>query len=136
MRSRPTSSPDAADPGDPGAHAAAVFARRLSKYFASGAVGFTHDGLIAVRDAAAIPLAERAAVNTAVADENRDRQAVYREIAMANDHADWEAQIRAAFAKQWIERARPGWYYQDATVPGSRNDDSTSSSRAAPCDGR
>lgn len=91
------------------------FSATLAKYCASGAVGFTHDGLVAVRDAAAIPLAERAAVNTAVADENRDRQAVYREIALANDHADWEPQIRAAFAKQWIQRARPGWYYQDAS---------------------
>jgi uncharacterized protein YdbL (DUF1318 family) len=90
------------------------FAAVLAKYCASGAVGFTNDGLVAVRDAAAIPLAARAAVNAAVADENRDRQAVYREIALANGHAEWEAQIRSAFAKQWIQRARPGWYYQDA----------------------
>ena len=91
------------------------FSSTLSKYYASGAVGFTRDGLIAVRDAASVPLSERAAVNAAVADENRDRQAVYREIALANGHAEWEAQIRDAFAKQWIGRARAGWYYQDAS---------------------
>ena len=56
------------------------FASILAKYFASGAIGFTKDGLVAVRDAAAVPLPERPALNTAVADENRDRQAVYREI--------------------------------------------------------
>jgi uncharacterized protein YdbL (DUF1318 family) len=87
----------------------------LSKYFASGAMGFTRDGLVAVRDAAAIPLSERAAANAAVADENRDRAAVYREIAIANGHPEWESQIRAAFARQWVNHARAGWYYQDAS---------------------
>lgn len=86
----------------------------LSRYFASGAVGFTDDGLVAVHDAAGIPLAERASVNAAVADENRDRNEVYREIATANGHAEWEAQIRQIFAREWISHARPGWYYQDA----------------------
>jgi len=90
------------------------FESSLSKYFASGAVGFTRDGLVAVRDAASVPLPERAALNQAVADENRDRQAVYREIAVANGHAEWEAQIRDTFAKQWVQKARSGWYYQDA----------------------
>lgn len=89
------------------------FSTTLSKYCDSGAVGFTKDGLVAVRDAAAVPLSERAVVNAAVADENRDRQAVYREIALANGHAEWESQIRSAFAKQWIGQARAGWYYQD-----------------------
>jgi len=50
-----------------------------------------------------------------VADDNRDRQAVYREIAIANNHPEWEAQIRETFAKQWLQQARPGWYYQDAS---------------------
>ena len=89
------------------------FASVLAKYCTSGAVGFTRDGLVAVRDAAGLALADRAGVNAAVADENRDRQAVYREIALANGHAEWEKQIRDTFAKQWIQQARPGWYYQD-----------------------
>ena len=91
------------------------FSGSLSRYFASGAAGFTRDGLVAVRDASSVPLAERAGLNQAVADENRDRQAVYREIAVANGHPEWEAQIRATFAKEWIQKARPGWYYQNAS---------------------
>lgn len=87
----------------------------LSKHYASGAIGFTKDGLVAVRDAAGAPLSERAALNAAVADENRDRKAVYREIALANGHAEWEGQIRDTFAKQWVQQARAGWYYQDAS---------------------
>ena len=80
----------------------------------SGAVGFTRDGMVAMRDAAKVPLSQRAQANAAVADENRDRAALYREIANANNHPEWEAQIRAAFAKGWIEKAHAGWYYQNA----------------------
>ncbi len=96
------------------------FADSLRPHFDSGALGFTRDGLVAVRDAAAIPLPQRAAVNAAVADENRDREAVYREIALANGHAEWAAQIRATFAQQWIGRARAGWYYQDSNSAWQR----------------
>ncbi|KRE99564.1 hypothetical protein ASG87_14145 [Frateuria sp. Soil773] len=86
----------------------------LQSLLASGAVGFTGDGLVAVRDAGKVPLSQRAQVNAAVADENRDRNALYREVASANNHPEWEPQIRATFAKGWIERAHAGWYYQDA----------------------
>jgi uncharacterized protein len=86
----------------------------LTKAFAAGSIGLTRDGLVAVRDAAAVPLAERAALNQAVADENRDRKAVYAEIARANGHPEWDAQIQSTFAAQWVQQARAGWYYQDA----------------------
>ncbi|MGA0585666.1 YdbL family protein [Dyella sp. KRB-257] len=86
----------------------------LGDLFKSGAVGFTHDGMVAVRDASKVPLSQRAQVNAIVAEENRDRAALYREVASANGHPEWQAQIRATFAKGWIERAPAGWYYQDA----------------------
>lgn len=89
------------------------FDATLVRAFGAGSIGLTRDGLVAVRDASAVPLAERAALNQAVADENRDRKAVYREIAVANGHPEWEGQIQGTFAKQWIEQARAGWYHQD-----------------------
>jgi uncharacterized protein YdbL (DUF1318 family) len=49
-----------------------------------------------------------------VADENADRSNLYREIANANGHPEWEADIRKTFAERWIERAAAGWYVQDA----------------------
>jgi uncharacterized protein YdbL (DUF1318 family) len=88
------------------------FDSALRPHFDSGALGFTEDGLVVVRDAAALPLKDRVPVNTAVADENRDRKAVYREIAVANNHPEWEGQIRSVFAKQWVDSARSGWWYQ------------------------
>jgi uncharacterized protein YdbL (DUF1318 family) len=90
------------------------FSTELQASFDAGALGFTRDGLISVRDATKIALKDRVAVNQAVADDNRDRQAVYREIAVANGHAEWESQIRETFSKQWIASAHKGWWYQDA----------------------
>ena len=90
------------------------FQGALGALLDSGAVGFTNDGMVAMRDAAKVPLNQRAQANATVADENRDRAALYREIANANNHPEWEAQIRATFAKGWIEKARAGWYYQNA----------------------
>ncbi|MDC8012143.1 YdbL family protein [Tahibacter soli] len=89
------------------------FDATLVRAFGAGTIGLTRDGLVAVRDASAVPLAERAGLNQAVADENRDRKAVYREIAVGNGHPEWEGQIQGTFAKQWIEQARAGWYHQD-----------------------
>lgn len=86
---------------------------QLAPLYASGAVGLTRDGSIALRDANAIPLAQRAQVNALIAAENRDRAALYREIALANKHPEWESEIRATFAQRWIQRAQSGWYYQN-----------------------
>ena len=92
----------------------ARFESQLDPLFDSGAVGFTNDGMVAMRDASKVPLSQRAQANATIADENRDRAALYREVANANNHPEWEAQIRATFAKGWIDKAPAGWYYQDA----------------------
>lgn len=87
---------------------------QLAPFFGSGAVGFTNDGLIQVRDRSAVSLAQRNQLNQLVSAENNDRKAIYREIAVANGHPEWEGRIRATFARRWIELAPGGWYYQDA----------------------
>ena len=89
---------------------------QLEKFFSSGAVGLTANGLIEIRDPNAAALAERALVKGLVAEDNRDRNALYAAIARANGHAEWEPDIRRIFARRWVERgAQPGWYYQDAS---------------------
>lgn len=94
------------------ARMASRFDSSLRKHFDSGALGFTANGEVAVRDASKIALPERVAVNKAVADQNRDARAVYREIAVANKHPEWESQIREVFAQQWVASAKSGWWYQ------------------------
>jgi uncharacterized protein YdbL (DUF1318 family) len=88
---------------------------QLKKYFDSGAVGLTRDGLVEVRDQNLIPLPERNAARKLVADENADRSNLYREIATANGHPEWETDIRKTFAERWSGRAAAGWYYQDSS---------------------
>ena len=88
------------------------FQGSLEAHFNSGALGFGKDGRVVLRDATQVGLKDRVAVTQLVAEENRDRDAVYREIAVANGHAEWETQIRETFARQWVASARAGWWYQ------------------------
>lgn len=90
------------------------FQNQLQPHFDSGAIGFGKDGLLVLRDASQVALKDRVAVNQLIAEDNRDRNAVYREIAVANGHPEWETQIRDTFARQWIASARAGWWYQSA----------------------
>lgn len=99
----------------------ARYAQTLVPALDAGAIGFTQDGLVAVRDLGALPPAQRTAVAAAVSAENADRNALYREVAQANGHPEWEPQIRATFARGWIEQAKPGWYHQDAAGRWTRS---------------
>ena len=87
--------------------------RELAPFYSSGAVGMTGDGHIDIRDQKLVALPQRNAVKTLVAEENRDRDALYAEMARANDHPEWEGEIRATFARRWVDNARSGWWYMD-----------------------
>ena len=88
---------------------------QLAPYFNSGAVGLTRDGLLTVRDLNVVALANRNKVKRLVAEDNRDRRALYQAIAKANGHPEWENEIQAIFAREWINNARSGWWYQGAS---------------------
>jgi len=90
------------------------FNGELRGFFDSGAIGFNNKAMIEVRDLGAVSLKDRNKVKKAVAADNRDRDAVYREIAVANGHPEWENQIRQTFAERWIAKAQGGWYYQSS----------------------
>jgi len=91
---------------------ASRFESRLKAEFERGSVGLTQDARIGARDLAKLPLKERAALSALINEDNRDRDAVYREIAVANNRPEWESQIRQIFAREWINKAKSGWYYQ------------------------
>ncbi|MGY6555374.1 MAG: YdbL family protein [Wenzhouxiangella sp.] len=86
----------------------------LSAWLDAGAIGLDSGGLITIRDRAAVSLADRRNLERIVGEENADRRAVYREIAVANGRPEWENEIRETFARQWIANARSGWFYQGA----------------------
>jgi hypothetical protein len=84
----------------------------LAPFYRSGAIGFDSKGSVAVRDLSAASLKDRNRLKKLVADENADRASLYREIARANGHPEWEAEVRATFAKVWVQEALPGYWYQ------------------------
>lgn len=80
----------------------------LKPHLASGAVGIGRDGLLAVRDAAALELAAKAKVKRLVDAENKDREDLYREIATANNYgAERVADIRSIFSQSGKKRPSP-----------------------------
>ncbi len=87
--------------------------QQLAPFYASGAVGMTGNALLVVRDAKAISLKQRNTVKQFVADENRDRNQLYKEIAVANKHPEWEGEIRSLFARRWVANAPGGWWYEN-----------------------
>jgi uncharacterized protein YdbL (DUF1318 family) len=87
--------------------------KQIRPFYENGAIGLARDGTIGLRDANLVPLAQRQQVNGLIAQANRDRTSLYREIAVANGHPEWESEIRSTFAQRWVERAPAGWYYQN-----------------------
>jgi len=87
--------------------------KKLAPYYKSGAVGMTRDGEISLRDQKQVPMKDRNSVKGLVSKENRDRSALYKEIARANGHPEWEAEIRSTFATRWVSNAPGGWWYQN-----------------------
>jgi uncharacterized protein YdbL (DUF1318 family) len=85
--------------------------RKLVEYYMLGAAGLTRDGLIAVRDAKLAALNKRNALKQLVAAENKDRNALYAELAAANGHPEWQPEIRDTFARRWISKAKKGWWF-------------------------
>jgi uncharacterized protein YdbL (DUF1318 family) len=87
----------------------------IKPFMDRGSVGINQDGLLAIRTTDGLSLKERAEVQQLVEAENRDREALYLEIAKANNFArDAVPKIKRIFAKSWADQARPGWWIQDA----------------------
>ena len=87
---------------------------QLSPFYTSGAIGLTQNGMIAVKDASAVPLKDRGGLNGLVSAENADRAKLYKEIATGNGHPEWQGDAQNTFAARWIDKAQSGWFYHKA----------------------
>ena len=87
---------------------------KLAPFYKSGAIGYNNKGLVSVHNAKAISLRDKNKLNKLIASENADRNAMYKAIAQANGHPEWEAQVRDVFTKKWTQKAARGWWYQDS----------------------
>lgn len=88
---------------------------QLRPYYDNGAVGLSVDGMIELHDPGSVPLAARQTVNALIAAENRDRAALYAEIANANAHPEWQSEVQRVFARRWVAHARQGWWLRSDT---------------------
>jgi len=86
---------------------------KLRPYYKTGGAGLTQRGFVTVRNLGTVPLKERSLLKKLVADENNDRSALYKEIARANGHPEWEEDIRKTFARVWINEAQGNVWYQN-----------------------
>ncbi len=86
---------------------------RLQPFYASGAIGMSGNGTLAVHDLNAVPLKDRNTLKQLMADDNKDWNALYHEVAVANGHPEWEGDIRSTFVRRWVANdATSGWWYQ------------------------
>jgi uncharacterized protein YdbL (DUF1318 family) len=87
----------------------------IKPYMDRGNVGIAQDGLLVIRNNDGLSLKQRAELKQLIAAENRDREALYAEIAKANNiPGENIPKIKSIFARSWIEQARPGWWIQDS----------------------
>lgn len=98
-------------------------AASIKPYLNSGNVGITNDGLLKVRSTSGLKLKDKARLNRLIKSENRDREALYKEIAKANNiSADKVPAIKKLFARSWINKARKGWWIQGPGGSWSQKD--------------
>ncbi|MCU7836809.1 MAG: YdbL family protein [gamma proteobacterium symbiont of Taylorina sp.] len=85
---------------------------KLQPYYQSGSIGFTNNGLIALVSGKKLSVKQKSKAKNLIKAENKDRNALYSEIANANGHPEWRADIQKTFSKTWINKISSGWMYQ------------------------
>ncbi|MFQ5330238.1 MAG: DUF1318 domain-containing protein [Thermodesulfobacteriota bacterium] len=86
----------------------------IMPYLDKGNAGISNDGLLVSRSSKGLKLKARANLKGLLKAENRDREALYSEIAKANKFGpDKVEDIKRLFARSWIKNARAGWWVQN-----------------------
>ncbi len=86
---------------------------RLVPFFQKGAIGEGRTGLVEIRDDSNLTPAEKKDVKSLVEAENRDRRALYQEVAKSmNISSDQINKVQRIFARKWQQSADRGWWIQ------------------------
>jgi uncharacterized protein YdbL (DUF1318 family) len=87
--------------------------RELLPFYQQGQVGITKDGFLEVRSTGGLGLPQVAALKRLVDADNAARRQLYEEVGKAlNLKPEQISQVRQIFAKQWRDKAQPGWSVQ------------------------
>jgi uncharacterized protein YdbL (DUF1318 family) len=85
----------------------------IKPFMDSGYAGISNDGLLVIRKTEGLNLKDKANLTRLIDAENKDREALYAEIAKANNFSpDRIPDIRKIFAGSWSRNARQGWWIQ------------------------
>jgi uncharacterized protein YdbL (DUF1318 family) len=86
---------------------------RLAPLYQKGALGENNQGWLEIRDVNNLSPAEKNEVKPLVDSENRDRRALYLEVAKSmNVSPDQLIKVQRIFAEKWQQSASPGWWIQ------------------------
>ncbi len=87
--------------------------QELRAYYQAGQVGINKDGFLEVRGTAGLGLPQVANLKRLVDADNAARRQLYDEVAKALGLQPGQvSQVRQIFAKQWRDKAQPGWPIQ------------------------
>ena len=88
-------------------------AKSIKPFMDNDSAGISNDGLLVVRSSNGLKMKEKATLSRLITAENKDRNALYREIARANNFPpDKVSDISNIFALSWIKQAKKGWWVQ------------------------
>lgn len=86
---------------------------RLVPFFQKGAVGEGKTGFLETRDTKGLSLAGKNDLKSLMEAENRDRRALYQEVARSlNITTDQIGKVQRIFAAKWQNSAERGWWIQ------------------------
>ncbi len=101
-------------------HSLAQRTSRLVRFYEAGVLGLGHNGMIKLRDASRLNLAQRQIAEKLIDNENPDRNSLIYALAEAHGGQAAEPAARQAQVKRWHEQFRSGWWVEDAQGNWSR----------------
>ncbi|MDS4014549.1 MAG: DUF1318 domain-containing protein [Candidatus Accumulibacter sp.] len=95
-------------------HSLAQRTSRLVRFYEAGVIGLGHDGMIKLRDASRLNLAQRQIAEKLIDNENPDRNSLIYALAEAHGGQSAEPAARRAQVRRWHEQFHSGWWIEDA----------------------
>jgi uncharacterized protein YdbL (DUF1318 family) len=86
---------------------------KLTPFFQKGAIGEGKLGYVEIRETKALSAGEKNDLKTFLEAENRDRRALYQEVAKSmNITSEQLSKVQRIFAQKWQQSVDRGWWIQ------------------------
>jgi hypothetical protein len=94
-------------------HSMAQRSSRLSRFYEAGVIGVNRRGLLEIRDASNLRLAQRQIAEKLLDAENHDRDTLVLAIAETYKRMSDLPAVRDGWARRWEAEMKSGWWIQD-----------------------